>query len=84
MSSHAVLCEPFNWTDLYNAPSAGFFYLWSDRSARVHWRAFSASWPYVEGTANAVNGKVTVPFGAPTPWVRVEVRPDTEALLQVT
>lgn len=81
MSSSYKYCSAGAWTPLWQAPSFGFVYVWSTSPVPIRWRAFTASpfW-YSDGRAN-INGKTTVGFGIPTPYVQFEVRPDFDALL---
>ncbi len=83
MSGGGRFCQAGQWTTLYEGPSFGFVYAWNlgAGTLSVRWRAYTASpfW-YSDGSAN-LNGKTTVGFGIPTPYVKFQVNPPVNAQL---
>jgi len=80
-----TFCNPGSWTSLWDSPTWGFTYVWSDRAVSVRWRRFSSGIPfYMEGTANLRAGQNTVFHGGPSVYMRLEVNPLASALLRAT
>src|SRR5689334_2515060 len=79
-----ILCRARIWTAIYQGPSFGFAYVWSKGPVPISWRVYSASPPWYSGGDATINGKTTILFGTPTPWVQLEVRPSFDAVLLAT
>lgn len=78
-------CSPGTWTPLWDSPTWGFTYIWSDRPVTIRWRRWSTGIPwYMEGTANLNTGQNTVWTGGPSVYMRLEVNPTAFAMLRAT
>ena len=81
----SVLCDPGTWTSLWDGPTWGFTYVWSDRPVTIRWRRWASGVPwYMEGTANLVVGQNTLISGGPSVYLKLEVNPFARAVLRAT
>jgi hypothetical protein len=79
-------CQPGQWTALWDAPSFGFSYLWSDRDVRIRWRRWSTGIPfYSEGSSFIRAGQNNeVVSGGPSAYTKFEVNPSSFAVMRST
>lgn len=78
-------CRPGAWTNLWDGPSFGFVYIWTDRPVRIEWRRYASGIPpYMAGSQSLHEGKNTVFSGGPAAYLRIEVNPNREAVMRAT
>lgn len=84
-------CNPGAWTNLYEAPSFGFIYLWSSVPVNVQWRRYSSGPPwyssgtvFLSGAVSGSPGKTTIFTGLPSGYTKIDVNPAFSAVLRVT
>lgn len=80
-----TLCNPGQWTSLWDGPTFGFTYLWATQVVSVQWRRWSSGIPwYLEGTITLQVGKNTLPHGGPSAYMKLEVNPTALAIFRAT